>query len=123
MNIFLWVLQVLLVLFFMSGAVQQLFNFEKIAKMYVIYRKLPRAFWTAYGAVTILCCAGMVLTRFHPLITPISASILTAQGLLFAWIYAKYAGIKANPGAWAAWTLTPCAFTAFIAYARFVLVP
>ena len=123
MNIFLWVFQVLLALFFVSGAFQQLFNFEKIAKLYVVYRSVPRAYWTVTAVITILCCAGLVLTKVHPLITPIAATILTFQGLIFGGLYAKYAGFKPSFAAWAGWTMVPCLLTAFIAYARFVVIP
>lgn len=123
MNILLWVLQVLLALFFTMGAVQQLFNFEKIAKMYVVYRALPRMFWTLYGIVTLLGALGLVLTKVGPLVTPVAALVLTGQGLLFAALYAKFAGFKPSLASWALWTLLPCLFAAFIAYGRFVITP
>lgn len=118
MSILLWICQVLLALFFGSASVQQLFNFEKLAHQYPIYRDVPRGFWIGYGIVSLLCAVGLVLTRVWPLVTPIAALILALQGLVFAALYAYHAGFRPTFVKWSLWTLGPVALATFIAYAR-----
>ena len=119
MNILLWVLQVMLALFFTMGAVQQLFNYDKISKQYVIYKVLPRGFWAGYGSLTLLCALGLILTMVWPLVTPIAALILAVQGAFFAGLYAYHAGFRPSFLMWALWTVVPVAVAAFISYATF----
>lgn len=119
MNIVLWVLQVVLALFFTMASVNQLFNYDKLAQQYVIYRTLPQGFWVVYGIVALLCALGLVLTKAGPLVTPIAALVLAMQGALFAGLYAYYAGFEPSLLMWSLWTLSPVIMAAFIAYARF----
>ena len=118
MNILLWILQVLLALFFTMASVNQLFNYDKLAQQYVIYRDLPHGFWVVYAIVALLCAAGLVLTKAGPLVTPIAAVVLAVQGLIFAGLYAHYAGFYPSFLMWSLWTLGPVIVAAFIAYAR-----
>ena len=119
MNIVLWILQGLLALLFAAGSVQQLFTYDKLAGQYAIYKALPQAFWIGYAVVAILCCLGLLLTRVWPIATPIAATVLAVQGVIFASLYAYHAGFQPSFAMWAAWTLGPVAIAAFIAYARF----
>ena len=119
MNIVLWILQVLLALLFAMGSVQQLFNYDKLAGQYAIYKALPQPFWIGYAIVAVLCCLGLVLTRVWPIATPVAATILAVQGVIFAGLYAYHAGFQPSFMMWAAWTLGPVAVAAFIAYGRF----
>jgi len=119
MNIVLWVLQVMLALLFAAGSVQQLFTYDRLAEQYPIYKALPQAFWAVYAIIAILCCLGLLLTRVWPIATPIAATVLVVQGVIFAALYAYHAGFQPSFAMWAAWTLGPVAVAAFIAYGRF----
>jgi hypothetical protein len=119
MNIVLWILQVALALFFAMAAVQQLFNYDKLTEQFAIYKALPRPFWVGYAIISLACAVGLVLTMVSPVITPIAALVLTVQGLIFASLYAHYAGFRPSFAMWAGWTLSPVVVAAFIAYARY----
>lgn len=119
MNILLWVLQVVLALFFTMASMNQLFNYEKLAQQYAIYKALPQGFWIVYAIVSLLCALGLVLTKVAPPVTPLAAMILVVQGLIFAALYAHYAGFQPSFMMWSTWTLGPVVVAAFIAYARF----
>jgi hypothetical protein len=119
MNILLWVLQVACALLNTMGAVNQLFNYDKLALQFPIYQALPHGFWIVYGSVALLGALGLVLTKVGRLVTPIAALVLTAQGFLFAGLTAHYDGFTPSVFSWAMWTVVPSLVTAFIAYARF----
>ncbi|HEV2267980.1 MAG TPA: DoxX family protein [Steroidobacteraceae bacterium] len=119
MSTLLWVCQGFLALFFASASLQQLFNFEKLARQYPIYRAVPRRLWIGYAVVSLSCAVGLVLTDVWPLVTPIAALILAVQGLAFAALYAYHAGFRPTFVMWSLWTLGPVALATFIAYARF----
>jgi hypothetical protein len=110
---------VVLALFFTMASVNQLFNYEKLAQQYAIYKVLPQGFWVAYGIVSLLCAVGLVLTNAGPLVTPIAALVLAVQGVIFAGLYAYYAGFHPSVLMWSLWTVGPVIVAAFIAYARF----
>jgi hypothetical protein len=118
MNILLWILQVALALFFTMASVNQLFNYGYLAQQYVIYRAMPQGFWAVYAIVALACAVGLVLTKAAPRVTPIAALVLAVQGLLFAGLYAYYAGFNPSFLMWSLWTLGPVIVAAFIAYAR-----
>jgi hypothetical protein len=119
MNILLWILQVTLALFFAMASMNQLFNYPKLSQQFEIYRALPRAFWAVYAVVALCGAVGLVLTSFWPLATPVAAAMLALQGLIFAGLYARFAGFKPSVLMWGVWTLGPVVIAAFIAYARF----
>jgi DoxX-like family len=119
MNIVLWILQVVLALFFTMASLNQLFDYDKLAQQYAIYKALPQGFWVVYGVIALLCALGLVLTKVWPLATPIAAIVLAVQGVIFAGLYAHYAGFQPSFLMWSLWTLGPVIMAAFIAYARF----
>lgn len=119
MNTVLWVLQVILALFFGLASINQLFNFDNLSEQYLIYRNLPHGFWVGYAIVSLVCVIGLLITRVWPQATPIAASVLAVQGLVFAGLYAYHAGFQPSLLMWAAWTLVPVILAAFVAYARF----
>ena len=122
MNIVLWALQVLLALFFTMGAVNQLFNYRKLARQYIVYRAVPRGFWAIYGSVALVCALGLIMTKVVPLATPVAAVILAVQGAIFAGLYARHAGFRPSFAMWSLWTVSPVVIAAFVAYARFPAV-
>jgi hypothetical protein len=67
----------------------------------------------------LLCARALVLTKVWRLATPIAAVVLAMQGVLFAGVYAHYAGFQPSLAMWSLWTLGPVVIAAFIAYARF----
>ena len=119
MNILLWILQAALAAFFAMAALQQLFNYDKLTEQFAIYKAVPRPFWVGYALISLACALGLVLTVAGPMVTPVAAAVLAVQGLIFAGLYAHYAGFRPSFAMWAGWTLTPVAVAAFIAYGRY----
>ncbi|HEV2677132.1 MAG TPA: DoxX family protein [Aliidongia sp.] len=122
MNILLWVLQVALALFFCMASMNQLFSYAKLSQQFAIYKALPQGFWVVYAIVALFGALGLVLTSVWPVATPIAAATLAVQGLVFAALYARYAGFRPSVLMWGLWTLGPVVVAAFIAYGRCTLV-
>lgn len=119
MKILLWTIQILLAIFFTLGAANQLFNYDRIAEQYIVYRSVPQLFWIVYASIALLCTLGLVMTKVWPLGTAIAALVLAVQGTLFAGLYAYHAGFEPSFVLWAFWTLTPVVLASFVAWARF----
>ena len=120
MNILLWILQVVLAMYLSMGAVNQLFNYDKLKQQYVIYQALPQGFWVVYGTITLLCALGLFLTKAGRLITPIAALVLALESVLFVGVYAHFAQFSLSLLIWGG---VPAIVAAFIAYARFSIKP
>lgn len=120
MNILLWILQILLALHTVFGAVWKFSNSEQtIASLKVI----PHGIWLAMSIIEILCAIGLILPAFNKdlaKLAPISASVITAEMLLFS-VLLIFSG-SANYGHLIYW-LVVAAICAFITYGRFVLKP
>jgi|SRR6185369_2060723 len=113
MNIFLWVLQILLALYNFAGGLYLSFNYEKIASVWAL-SALPAPAWMALGLLQALFAIGLVV-RFKkmPNLTGISAVCLAIISLLGVVLYIAYAHF---PGM--LWGVAPAILLAFIAYKR-----
>ena len=119
MNVLLWVLQILLTLWNMIGAIYMVNNYENLAKVWAL-NALPKPTWIALGVLQALFALGLVLpgvVREFPKLIPISAACLAVISLMGIGLYVSYAGF---PGM--LWAVVPAILAAFVAYGRFVLV-
>lgn len=119
MNILLWVFQVLLAFFCLSGGYWKLSNRDKLPNT------LPGGAWALMGVLELLCALGLIVpaaAKIVPVATPAAALILALEGLFLAALYgsknAKFS--MANPMVYA---LLQLVLAVFVAYGRFVLSP
>src|SRR5690606_5195720 len=74
MNILLWVLQAVLALLYLSGGAFKIFSFDEVAQQWVA---LPRAGWTALGALEVVGAVLLVVPaalKWMPTLTPVAAA-------------------------------------------------
>jgi hypothetical protein len=121
MNILLWVLQILLALHTVIGAVWKFSNSaeQTMPSLAVI----PHEVWLAMSVLELLCSLGLILPAFNKrlaILAPIAATCIAAEMLLFSGVHI-YSG-DANYGPMIYW-LVVAAICTFIAYGRFVLKP
>lgn len=120
MNIFLWVLQVLLALHTIMGALWKFSNPEQsVGSLSVI----PHGVWLGLSGFELLCAVGLLLPAFKRSLgkaAPIAALGIAAEMLLFTGI--QLTSGQENHGEAIYW-LVVAAVCAFIAYGRLVLKP
>ena len=120
MNILLWVLQALLALHTIAGAIWKFSNSEqKVPSL----KAIPHGVWTSMSGLEILCSLALILPAFYQplaILVPIAAVCIAAEMLLFCGVHI-YSG-DANYGPMIYW-LVVAALCAFIAYGRFVIMP
>jgi hypothetical protein len=121
MNLFLWVLQILLALHTIIGAVWKFSN--TAAQTMPSLKAIPNGVWQAMAVFELLCSLGLILPAFFPplgILAPIAAACIAAEMLLFCGLHIH--SRDPNYGPMAYW-LVVAALCAFIAYGRFVLAP
>lgn len=119
MNILLWVLQVFLAFFCLSGGGWKLSHKNDRPKY------LPGNVWVFLGVLEVLCALGLIIpaaAKIVPVVTPWAALILTLEGLFLTALFGSKSTkfTKTNPMVYA---LLELVMAAFIAYGRFVLSP
>ena len=121
MNILLWILQGLAALLYGSSGVMKVFMLSKIREGVRSFDALPAGAWKGLGLLEIACVIGLIvpgLCHWQPGLTPVAASILAGESLVFVAVHAKYR----EKG-----TIVMCLvlglLMAFLAYGRFVLRP
>jgi hypothetical protein len=120
MNILLWVLQILLALHTVVGAV---WKFSNSAQTVPSLSAIPEGVWLAMSVFELLCSLGLILPAFNKrlaILAPIAAAGIAAEMLLFSALHI-YSG-DPNYGSVIYW-LVVAAICAFIAYGRLVLKP
>lgn len=120
MNILLWVLQILLALHTIIGAIWKFSNSEQSVPSLAA---IPHGIWLVLSIIELLCVAGLILPMFiksQGSLAPIAATVLAAEMLLFCGINI-FSGIPNNNRI--IYWLVVAVFCAFIAYGRFVLKP
>lgn len=118
MNIFLWVLQILLALHTVIGAVWKFSNSEQTVPSLQL---IPHGVWMALIGFEFLCGLGLVLPAFNKrfaVLAPIAAIGIAVEMLLFCGVHI-YSGAP-NDHEIIYW-LVVAAICAFIAYGRLVL--
>lgn len=120
MNILLWVLQILLALHTVTGAVWKFFNSEHSVPSLAA---IPHGAWLSLSVFELACALGLVIPALSKplgILAPIAALGIAAEMLLFCGLH--LASGDPNHGSMIYW-LVVAAVCAFIAYGRFVLKP
>lgn len=118
MNIFLWVLQGLLALHTLMGAIWKFSNSEQAVGS---LSAIPHPVWLGLSVIEIICVIGLILPALNKnwgITAPIAASIIAAEMLLFCVVHLISGdGSSSEIIYWAVVAI----ICAFIAYGRFVL--
>ena len=120
MSLLLWVLQILLALHTVMGAVWKFFNSEQTVPS---LKAIPHGVWLGMSFFELLCSVCLILPAFNKrlgILAPIAAACIAAEMLLFSGLHI-YSG-DANYGPMIYW-LVVAAISAFIAYGRFAINP
>lgn len=120
MNIFLWVLQVVLALHTIMGAVWKVTNSEQSVPS---LSAIPHGLWLALIVVELLLAVGLVLPvlgKSLGIFASVAAIGIAAEMLLFCVVH--FSSGKGDFGQPVYW-LVVAAICAFIAYGRLVLRP
>ena len=120
MNTLFWVLQVLLALHTVVGAVWKFSNPEQTVPS---LKAIPHGVWLAMSVFELLCSLCLILPAFYrplAILAPIAAACIAVEMLLFCGIHLRSG--DPNHGPMMYW-LVVAAICAFIAYGRFVLKP
>ena len=120
MNILLWIVQVLLALHTVIGAVWKFSNSEQTVPSLAL---IPHGVWLAMSLFEMLCALGLVLPALKKSLgslAPLAAAGIAAEMMLFTGLHV-YSG-DPNYGQVLYWlgVVAPCAF---IVYGRYVLKP
>jgi len=121
MNVFLWVLQILGALLYLSSGVMKVFMFDKISQDVPSFGALPRNVWAELGIVELVCAVGLIVPdalHWHPHLTMMAAAVLAVESLVFIWVHVRYREVSA--------TILSAVLglvVTFIAYGRMVLAP
>ena len=117
MNILLWILQILLAFWNLTGGIYAAFHFDQLKAARV--GDLPNPAWVAICVLQVIFAIGVALPPgVLPKLTPIAAIYLAANSLLGCALFAQYSGF---PGM--LWGVVPAILAAFVAYGRMVLSP
>lgn len=120
MNIFLWILQVLLALHTAIGAAWKFSNSEQTIPS---LQAIPHGVWLSLSIFELLCTVGLVLPAFYKplaILVPVAALGIAAEMLVFSGLHLQSGEVKHGPMIY--W-LVVAAVCAFIAYGRLVLNP
>ena len=120
MNVLLWVLQVLLALHTVTGAVWKFTSSEQTVPS---LSALPHAAWLGLSVVELACGVALILPALAPrlrIAAPIAASFIVAEMLLFCGVHLSSG--NTDHGELIYW-LVVAALSAFVAWGRFVQKP
>ena len=120
MSVLLWVLQILLALHTVMGAVWKFSNSEQTVPS---LNAIPHGVWLAMSVFELLCSLALILPAFNKrlaILAPVAAACIAAEMLLFCGLHV-YSG-QTNHGPMIYW-LVVAAICAFIAYGRLVPKP
>jgi hypothetical protein len=120
-NIFLWVLQVLLALHTLAGAV---WKFKNTAEQTMPSLKaIPPLVWQGLGVFEILCAVALILPAFYKpvaFLAPVSAMAIASVMVIYCVLHVLSGAAENSPMIY--WGVV-AAVCAFIAYGRWVLAP
>lgn len=97
MNIVLWVLQILLALHTLVGAVWKFKNSDRVVPS---VRSIPRKGWLALGSFELLCSLGLVLPMVAAplaMIVPLAAAGVGADMLLLCGVHLRSGATRHGP--------------------------
>lgn len=120
MNVFLWILQILLALHTIMGA---LWKFSNPAQTMSSLKAIPPGVWLTMAAIELICSLGLIAPAFSKrlgILAPIAAVYIAVEMLIFSGVDIFSAHPDYNH---VIYWLVVAAISAFIAYGRFVLKP
>ena len=120
MNILFWVLQILLALHTVVGAVWKFSNSEQTVPS---LKAIPHGVWLGMSVFELLCSLCLILPAFYKplaILAPVAAACIAAEMLLFSGLHVHSGDTNYGP---IFYWLVVAAICAFIAYGRFVLKP
>ena len=120
MNVLLWVLQALLALHTITGAVWKFSNSEQAVPS---LHAIPHGVWLAMSVIELICSVCLILPAFKKslaVLAPIAASCIALEMLLFSALHLVSGETDHGPMIY--W-LVVAALCAFIAYGRLALKP
>jgi hypothetical protein len=120
MNIVLWVLQVLLALHTIMGAVWKFSNSEESVGS---LRAIPHPVWLGLSVVELAAAACLVLpfvVKSMGGLAPVAAAVIAVEMIVFSAIHLQAGESNNSP---IVYWMVVAVFCAFIAYGRFVLQP
>ena len=120
MNIFLWILQILLALHTAIGAI---WKFSHSAEQTMpTLKAIPQSIWLSMGVLELLCALALILPFYNPLaiLAPFAALIIAAEMLIFCSLHLLSGEANYSPMIY--W-LVVAIICGFIAYGRFVMKP
>jgi hypothetical protein len=120
MNVLLWVLQILLALHTVMGAVWKFSHSEQDVPS---LKAIPHGLWKALIVVELLCAVALIVPAFSKplgILAPIAATLIAVEMLMFTGVHLS-SGATSH-GQMIYW-LVVAAICGFIAYGRFVLNP
>ena len=121
MNVFAWVLQVLLALHTIVGAVWKFKNSAE--ETMPTLKAIPQGAWLTLSVFEVLCALALVLPAFHKplgILVPLGALGIAAEMLLFTGLHFASGSREFGP---VIYWLVVAALCGFTAYARRVLAP
>jgi hypothetical protein len=119
-NIFLWIVQILLALHTITGAV---WKYSNPAQMVPSLKAIPNELWLTLSVIELLCSLGLILPLFKKSLgrlAPWAALCIAAEMLLFCAVHLFSAEVDHSPMMY--W-LVVAVICVFFAYGRFVLKP
>jgi hypothetical protein len=120
MNIFLWVLQILLALHTIIGAI---WKFSNSAQSVPSLKIISHGVWLALSIIELLCGLALILPAINKrlgFLVPVAAVFIATEMLLFSGLFI-YSG-NTDYGHLIYWLIV-AVLSVFIAYGRFVLKP
>lgn len=120
MNLLLWVLQILLALHTVMGAMWKFSHSEQTVPS---LEAIPHGAWLAMSGLELLCSLGLLLPALNKswsILAPTAAAAIAAEMLLFSGVHLFSGGTKHSE---LIYWLIVAAVCGFIAYGRFVLKP
>lgn len=121
MNITLWVLQILLALHTIMGAIWKFSN--PAEKAIPSLKAIPHSIWISMSIIEIVLSLCLILPAFDvsmSILVPIAATCIAVEMLLYCVVHLFSDETNHSPIIY--WSIV-AVICAFIAYGRFVLVP
>ena len=118
MNIFLWILQVLLALHTATGAIWKFSNSQQSVPSLAA---IPHTIWISLSVVEILCAVGLVLPAIFKslgLAAPVAAGLIAAEMLMFCALHLRSG--TGSPGELVYWLIV-AGVCSVVVYGRIAL--
>ena len=121
MNMFLWILQILLALHTITGAMWKFSH--NAAQTMASLGAIPDGFWLTLGVLELLCAAGLVIplvSKSLRKLPPFAALFIVAEMILLCVVHLSSGAQSYSPmGYW----LVVAVISGFIAYGRLKIKP